>query len=276
MPLIAHTGRMHRRYASNLQRWCTDGLLVGAVLLAGLSVACTSPREGNIGRDRNTTVAPQAFALQPGDFLFQDLDCGPICDAIEAVTTGVNGCDISHIGVAVDRSTVAQHSIAQAKLTHSEADWFVLEALSPAVMLTPLNEFFKRSHDASGHSKVIVGRLLPAYQDLIPAAVDRGLSLLGTPYDERFEMGNEALYCSEMIHDIFKPEAAASPIFTLAPMTFRSLTSGEFLPAWVDYFQHLGIAIPEGQLGINPASISRAPNLRIVHRYGDVSRSIPE
>ena len=39
--------------------------------------------------------------LKAGDLLFQDLDCGPMCDAIEAVTEGAQGKDFSHCAMVV-------------------------------------------------------------------------------------------------------------------------------------------------------------------------------
>jgi uncharacterized protein YijF (DUF1287 family) len=44
-------------------------------------------------------IVSDTFDLKPGDILFQDLDCGDTCDAIEAVTDGVNGSELSHIAV---------------------------------------------------------------------------------------------------------------------------------------------------------------------------------
>ena len=42
------------------------------------------------------------FQLQKGDFLFQDLDSSPLCDAIELVTPGYKGANLSHIGMVVE------------------------------------------------------------------------------------------------------------------------------------------------------------------------------
>ena len=41
----------------------------------------------------------KAYKPQTGDLLFQDMDCGPMCDAIEAVTQGAEGAKFSHIGI---------------------------------------------------------------------------------------------------------------------------------------------------------------------------------
>ena len=41
-------------------------------------------------------------SFQVGDIIFQDLDCGPPCDAIEAVTSGYNGAQLSHCGIITE------------------------------------------------------------------------------------------------------------------------------------------------------------------------------
>ena len=57
------------------------------------------------------TLAPscnhshQSESLQDGDLLFQDLNCGELCNAIEAVTEGVNGKDFSHCAIVVKSTT---------------------------------------------------------------------------------------------------------------------------------------------------------------------------
>ena len=50
------------------------------------------------------THASRAQDLDPknfrtGDLLFQDIDCGGLCDAIEKVTAGVKGYHFSHVGL---------------------------------------------------------------------------------------------------------------------------------------------------------------------------------
>ena len=40
--------------------------------------------------------------LREGDLLFQNLNCGALCDAIETVTEGVDGKDFSHCGIVVE------------------------------------------------------------------------------------------------------------------------------------------------------------------------------
>ena len=46
-----------------------------------------------------------SFTFQEGDIFFQDLDCGPPCDAIEAVTQGYKGSNLSHCAIITEVGT---------------------------------------------------------------------------------------------------------------------------------------------------------------------------
>jgi hypothetical protein len=191
--------------------------------------------------------------LREGDLLFQDLDCGPVCDAIEKVTTGYQGANFSHVGI-----------IAK----DADSNFVVIEAVQDGVVITELQTFLVRSFDEKGRPKVVVGRLKPAYRGLIPAALKQSLALKGKPYDEIFVINNDAYYCSELIYEIFLKANDNKPVFALQPMTFKDPDTGVTLPAWQEYFSQLGVSIPEGQPGINPGSISCSPNLTIIYAYG--------
>jgi hypothetical protein len=51
-------------------------------------------------------------------------------------------------------------------------------------------------------------------------------------------------------------------------MTFKPLGNDQFFPVWEEYYEKLGIEIPEGKPGINPGGMSRSPKIEIVHVYG--------
>jgi hypothetical protein len=200
----------------------------------------------------------RSFQLQEGDLLFQDLDCGELCDAIEKVTTGYQGMRFSHAGI-----------VAKGDGGH----FVVIEAVSSGVRVTPLKTFLGRSFDSKHHPKVVVGRLKEPYRHLIPSALEEAFTLTGKPYDRIFAIGNDAYYCSELIYEVFLRANANNPIFKLQPMTFKDPDTGVTLPAWEGYFSKLGVPVPEGQPGINPGAISRSPILTVVHKYGTPSRS---
>ncbi|MHC4462909.1 MAG: YiiX/YebB-like N1pC/P60 family cysteine hydrolase [Planctomycetota bacterium] len=196
------------------------------------------------------------FALKSGDLLLQDVDSGPLCDAIEKVTTGFQGANFSHVGI----------------VTKDDSGKFVvIEAVSNGVVSTPLRTFLDRSSDAKGQPKVVVGRLKMPYCHLIPSALDEAAALKGKLYDKVFAIDNEAYYCSELIYEIFFRANGNNPVFVLRPMTFKDPNTGQTLAAWEDYFSKLGVSIPEAKPGINPGGISRSSVLSITYAYGTPS-----
>ena len=193
------------------------------------------------------------FTITEGDLFFQDIDCGQLCDAIEKVTTGFNGANLSHIGIVAK---------------NNDSNFIVIEAVSEGVQATPLQTFLNRSFDANSQPKVIVGRLKSQYRHLIPAAIKEAIALKGKPYDKIFAIDNDRYYCSELIYEIFLRANDNKPVFKLQPMTFAEPDTNDIFPVWKEYFAKLDIPVPQGQPGINPGGISCSPALTIIHTYG--------
>jgi hypothetical protein len=180
--------------------------------------------------------------LRAGDLLFQDLDCGPMCNAIETVTEGVNGMDFSHCAMVIE-----EHDSLK-----------VIEAIGASVQVTSLKEFKQRSN------KIVVARLKKMNEGIITRAVAYAKSLKGKPYDDVFLLNNDRYYCSELLYESFKVANHGKPIFELAPMTFMDPATKAYYPIWVDYYHELNCPIPEGKPGLNPGSISRSDQLEIL------------
>lgn len=207
-------------------------LCIFFILLFQLSVSAYAQKD----------ALQKVFKLRNGDLIFQDVNCGPMCDAINEVTSGYNRAKFSHVGII----------------------WFdnekinVIEAISKGVSVTPLANFLNRSVDGNGKPRIAIGRLNNKYQYLIPKALNEAQKLIGKPYDDYFDIKNDAYYCSELTYLIFLKANNKIPVFSLAPMTYKSPKTGEIFPVWIDYFKNLNIPVPEGKPGINPGGMSRS------------------
>lgn len=196
------------------------------------------------------------FKFKEGDFLFQDLDCGDLCTAIEKVTPGYKNYKFSHIGLVYK---------------DNKRDFYVIEAIGKGVCLTPLDSFLLRSTDADNNPKIMVGRIKQEYSYLTKKAINKALKLLNYPYDDEFIINNNQYYCSELIYEVFKYANKGKDFFILQPMTFKDPETKEFFPAWVDYYRTLKKPIPEGKPGINPGQISLSNKIHIIEVLGIIN-----
>ncbi len=188
-------------------------------------------------------ASAQNIKLQDGDLIFQDMDCGPLCDAIEAVTEGYKGNDFSHMGMVYHRNDTI----------------YIIEAAGNAVRLNTLENFSKNTK-----KPMYIGRLKKQYNRLIQPAIDFSLKQLGVPYDDEYVYNNGSYYCSELIYDAFKNANRGTPLFELSPMTYVQPGTEEFFPAWVEYYASIGKVIPEGEPGCNPGGMSTSDKLEII------------
>lgn len=190
----------------------------------------------------------QKKALQAGDLLFQNLKCGALCDAINAVTYGVAGKQFSHCAMVVKINDTLK----------------VVEAIGSKVQTNSLYIFFKRSGDTGFVKNITIARLKNEYKKFIPLASSFAIMQVGKPYDDEFLMTSDKLYCSELLYNAYKEANASKDFFTLAPMTFKDPKTNQYFPAWIDYYKDLQKPIPEGKLGINPGLISRSKKIKVL------------
>ena len=204
--------------------------------------------------------AQEDFQLQKGDFLFQDLDSSPLCDAIELVTPGYKGANFSHIGMVVELGDPYCINPDYNYNDHVR----ILEAFPTRVRTIRVDSFLNRSLDNNGNPKVIVGRLKVKYAHAISNAIKFVNKQLGEPYDDEFLMKNKKYYCSELIYESFESDN----IFELQPMTFLHPETKDTLKIWKKYYSDLGVKIPQNKLGINPGIMSLSDKIEVVHVYG--------
>ena len=179
-------------------------------------------------------------ALKSGDLIFQDLDCGELCDAIEAVTKAqfrVDGPQLSHVGIVIGGGR---------KMS-------VLEAYDGSVTLTPIEKVLARPQNDSPrivHVESFHG-LPKGFSKRVASVASK---YVGHGYDDYFDIDNNSYYCSELVYEIFKQANKGKDFFHLGPMTFGKAGSKEYM-VWKRYFDKLGVPVPEGRPGISPLGI---------------------
>ena len=206
------------------------------------------------------------FQLQVGDFLFQDLDSSPLCEAIESVTPGYNNGNFSHVGIIIKGGDPILQNVdskfEEKYFYNLQQDYRVLEAIPAEVTTTRLDSFLNNSLDSLSNPKVIVGRLKVEYRYLIKDAIRFLNGKIGVKYDDEFLLNNEKYYCSELIYEAFKKE----DVFELAPMNFMN-KENKIMPIWQNYYDKLNMKVPQGELGINPGLMSISNKIDIIYDF---------
>lgn len=194
----------------------------------------------------------QDFKLQNGDLIFQDSGVSSFEKSIQEVTKSLDGYQFTHVGMVYidDNDSV-----------------FVLEATTPKLVLTPINEYLYTKASNGTTPRSVVARLKEEYQPLIPEALEIGFTHLGTTYDYGFVLGNDNYYCSELVYETLKLANDGKEVFHLAPMTFKDSQTGQTSAGWTQFFDKHQKPVPEGALGISPGSMSLADVVDIVYRY---------
>ena len=99
----------------------------------------------------------------------------------------------------------------------------------------------------------------------IDSVLARARLFIGQPYDNAFLPDNGALYCSELVYEVFLDDCSDKgkhPI-EAKPMNWRD-KEGNLPQYWQEHFKKLGMSVPEGVPGTNPTDLSRSPLLRRV------------
>jgi len=194
------------------------------MLLAGL-FACTQPQP--------------KIQLQSGDLLFREETSGRLSEAIDQVTQTSGETHFSHVGLVevTDTGIVVLHAYPEG------GTYMIL-----------LKEFI---HPKGDSVTVIAYRLKEEWQTGIPSAIQKAHHMLGKPYNFSYILTDTAYYCSDFICRAF----AADSVFSLEPMTFKDPATGNFPAAWKEYYQKMGIEIPDGQLGCNPNGLAASNKL---------------
>ncbi len=190
---------------------------------------------------------PEKVRLRTGDLLFQGASDSKLSEAINKVTQTEQKTNFSHVGIVY----LADGDVP-----------FVLHA-SPkgGTCSVSLAEFLSPEGDSTF---TVAYRIKKDVEANIPRAMERALTMLGKPYNFSYVLNDSSHYCSEFVYLAFE----ADSVFTMNPMTFKDPTTGEFFPTWVDFYENLGMVIPEGLPGCNPNGLAASPKLQ---RLGELT-----
>lgn len=187
-----------------------------------------------------TCAQPQPqIKLQSGDLLFRGATAENISEAIDRVTQTSGETHFSHVGLVevTDTGIVVMHAYPK-----------------DGTCIVSLSCFL---HPEGDSVNVVAYRLKGPWRKAIPAAIRKAHQMLGKPYNFSYILSDTTHYCSEFIYRAF----AADSVFALEPMTFKDPKTGTFPAAWVEYYQKLGLEIPEGLPGCNPNGMAVSDKL---------------
>jgi hypothetical protein len=177
------------------------------------------------------------WSPQEGDVVFQSLPHGDLVDAIE----GVSGSPFSHCGVVV---------------RGKDGEWRVIEALGD-VHETPLNAWLLRGRGMG----VAVFRWRPGMMTDTAGFVAALRRYAGRPYDLRYRMDDEAIYCSELVFKGYRDATArqAGKVEQLGTLNWRPFE---------DFIRSMeGNQLPLDREMITPRALSEAEQLVPLYRH---------
>ena len=177
------------------------------------------------------------YTPQEGDIIFQSLPRSRLVNAIE----GVSRSPYSHCGL----------------VAREEGRWVVYEALH-GVEATPLREFLFRGRRRA----FAVYRLKAVHQWCMPAMIEQAKTYLGRPYDVRYRMDDEQIYCSELIYKAF---AAASDGQQLGTLVQLGDLNWQPWQETIRYFE--GGPVPLEREMITPRNLAEASQLERVFSH---------
>ena len=204
--------------------WTFAGTVLVAAFWYGATIAATY-------------AAIAKYTPQDGDVIFQSLPYGPVVWAIEGVTKS----PYSHCGIVGQK----------------DGQWVVYEAIGK-VRITSLKEFLFRGRDGG----FVAYRLREKYREHVPKMLACCENYLGRPYDYRYQLDDESIYCSELIYKSFRDATNGQQLGELRKFGDMNWGPYETLIRQIE-----GGDVPINREMITPRDLARAKQLEPVFSH---------
>lgn len=180
----------------------------------------------------------KGVTIQQGDLLFVGAQPENLSGAINRVTQRNAGDSFSHIGLIE-----------------------IIQGIPYILHATGSKGSVKESLDNmigdNDRQQYVVYRIDSMYMEAIPKALEKAHQMLGKPYNWSYVLNDSSYYCSDFVERAFRHIA----LFRLEPMTFKNPQTGTFDDFWLSFYDKLGIAVPEGELGCNPNGLAASTKI---------------
>ena len=188
-------------------------------------------------------VAYWNYSPLEGDILFQSLPHSRLVNAIE----GVSQSPYSHCGI----------------VSKQNGKWVVYEAYEN-VEATPLKEFIFRGRNQG----FAVYRFKSNYQQYIPVTIKGVKTFLGRPYDVRYRMDDDRIYCTELIYKAYHQSSGQQlgKLVRLGDLDWRPFENT------IKHFERG--PVPLDREMITPMHMAQASQLEIVFAH-EIAANIP-
>ena len=176
-----------------------------------------------------------AYVPQEGDFVFQSVPMSDLTEAIEGATES----PYSHVGLIIRKN----------------GDWYVREAIGPVVD-TPFTDWVERGRYGQAFDAF---RLRDQFRKYVPKLIDASGAFLGRPYDFKYELDDEKIYCSELLYKAMLKASGRS----LGKLQRLGELNWQPYRATIEKYE--GGEPPLDRLMITPRSLSEAEELEKVY-----------
>jgi len=196
--------------------------------------------------------------VQSGDLLFvHEPLSGGLGAAIETTGRATTAWLREHGAPATTDETASHVGLAWRRPV--DRSLFVVEALEPAVRLTPADDFFAQPGAVFYVGSLVDDRMRAAQR----AAAEVALAQVGKPYADAFQPPPAAFYCSSLVEYAFDHALGGSPHpFNTEPFALI-FEPREF---WQDYYRKMNRTLPGNITGSNPTLLLHSPAVRFAVR----------